>query len=172
MKIPAGIVQFLDGATVAFAVTRDDKLVPLVHFVLSWAVDEDRELITCLLPPVHNKELIASLEDNGRFAMTVLGSTTGLRASDPPNPSVDFHECYQLKGDYVRSRPANDKDMSLVGQKGEQFHTLFHPLLGFSDAACRALFRNPALAMTFRVREIYDQTPGPGAGSKLQLEGA
>lgn len=172
MKIPADIVRFLEGSTVAVGATRDDKLVPLIHFMAGWTVGEDRETITCLFPATYNKETLASLEDNGRFALTVLGSTSGRRASNPPNPAVDFHECYQFKGEYVRSRPAQEADQLLVRQKGAQFYALFHPLFGFSDAACKARFRDAALAMTFRVQEIYDQTPGPGAGSKIQLEEA
>jgi hypothetical protein len=168
--IPQDIVRFLDGATVGFGATRDDKLVPLVHFTVGWTVGEDRQTITCLFPASHSEALIPSLEENGRFSFTVLGSTSGPRASNPPNPSVDFHECYQLKGDYVASCPADQADLALVERKGEQFKALFQALFGFSDAACNARFRSPVLAMTFKVHEIYDQTPGPGAGARIRME--
>ena len=165
--IPEDIVRFLDGATVGFAATRDDKLVPLVHFTVGWTVGEDRQTITCLFAAPYGERLIPSLEDNGRFSLTVLGSASGPRASNPPNPGVDFHECYQFKGDYVASCPANEGDLALVKRKREQFKALFQPLFGFSDRACNERFRSPVLAMTFRVEEIYDQTPGPGAGARM-----
>jgi hypothetical protein len=168
--IPEDVVRFLDGATVGFGATRDARLVPQIYSIIGWTVGDDRETITCLFPAFHSKVLGPSLEDNGRFAFTVLGSTTGIRASQPPNPAVDFHECYQLKGNYVRSRPANEGDVRVVKEKGERFKELFQPLFDFSDAACKALFREPILAMTFKVQEIYDQTPGPGAGGKIRLE--
>lgn len=170
--IPAEIVRFLDGATVGFGATRDDKLIPQVYFIVGWTVGGDRQAITCLFPAQQSEELIPSLEDNGRFSFTVLGSTSGPRASNPPNPGVDFHECYQFKGDYVASRPANEADVTLVNQKGKQFKALFQPLFGFSEAACNARFRNPVLAVTFKVHEIYDQTPGPGAGARIRVEEA
>jgi hypothetical protein len=160
--IPEDIVRFLDGATVGFGATRDDKLVPLVHFIVGWTVGDDRKTITCLFPESHREELVSSLEDNGRFSFTVLGSTSGPRASNPPNPAVDFHECYQFKGDY-------EGDLALVKRKREQFKVLFQPLFGFSERACNARFQRPVLAMTFRVQEIYDQTPGPGAGARIEV---
>jgi hypothetical protein len=165
--IPEEIARFLDGATVGFGATRDPKLVPLVHFILGWTVGDERKTITCLFPGAHLDDLVSSLEDNGRFSFTVLGSTSGARASNPPNPAVDFHECYQLKGAYVASRAANESDLAVVKQKAEQFRALFQPIFGFSDRACKARFQKPILAMTFRVEEIYDQTPGPGAGARI-----
>jgi len=168
--VPEKIATFLDGATVGFGATRDGKLVPQVYFVVGWSCAEDRQAITCLFPAGRDEKLISSLEDNGQFSFTVLGSTSGPRASNPPNPGVDFHECYQFKGDYVASRPGNEGDLPLVRRKGEQFKALFQPLFGFSERACTARFRRPVLAVTFKVREIYDQTPGPGAGARIREE--
>ncbi|MGH9462342.1 MAG: hypothetical protein ACRD1X_14065 [Vicinamibacteria bacterium] len=165
--IPEEIARFLDGATVGFGATRDAKLVPLVHFIVGWTVGDDRKTINCLFWAAHRDELVSSLEDNGRFSFTVLGSTSGPRASNPPNPAVDLHECYQFKGAYVASRPATESDLAVVKQKAEQFRVLFQPLFGFSERACNARFQKPILAMTFRVQEIYDQTPGPGAGARI-----
>jgi hypothetical protein len=165
--IPEEIATFLDGATVGFGATRDEALVPQLHFIVGWTVGEDRRTLTCFFPASHSEKLIPALEDNGQFAFTVLGSGSGPRASNPPNPSVDFHECYQFKGSYVASRPANEGDFPLAEQKAKQFGALLQPLFGLSEGGCNALFRKPALAMTFEVREIYDQTPGPGAGRKI-----
>jgi hypothetical protein len=168
--IPEEIVRFLEGATVGFGATRDDELVPQLHRAVGWRVGEDRRTITCLFPVDYSAKLIPSLEDNGRFSFTTLGSTTGPRVSHPPNPCVDFHECYQFKGDYVTSRPANEGDLPLVHRTAEQFKALFQPLFGFSDRACAARYGKPVLAVTFEVREIFDQTPGPGAGTRLKTE--
>jgi len=166
--IPEEIVRFLEGATVGFAATRDAHLVPHIHFVAGWIVGDDRKTITCFFPPNYSKVLMPSLQDNGQFALTVLGSTSGPKASKPPRPDVDFHECYQFKGDYATSRLANAADAAVVERKGESFRKLFVPLFGFSEEACAARFKRPALAMTFPVREIFDQTPGPGAGRRVE----
>ena len=165
--IPSEIVKFLEGATVGIGATRDDGLVPELHRIQGWTVGEDGRSITCVFPKRHSHALIPSLENNREFSMLTLGSISGPRASQPPNPSVDFHECYQLKGLFVGARPAKDEDLPLVQATRDRFMALFQPMFGFSDAACAARFANPGLAITFEVLEIYDQTPGPGAGSKI-----
>ena len=168
--IPHEIKGFLEGATVGLAGTRDDKLVPRTHKVSGWIVGSDRQTITCFIPNDYARNLITSLEDNGRFALTVLGSTTGPKASNPPRPDVDAHECYQFKGTYVDSRPTNDADIAVVDQTRERFQKLFIPLFGFSEEGSAAHIRKPSLAVSFRVREIFDQTPGPGAGRRIVPE--
>jgi hypothetical protein len=170
--IPEEITRFLEGATVAYAGTRDDKLVPQIHQVSGLIVGPDRQTITCLIPDDHSETLIRSLEDNGRFALLVVGSTTGPKASKPPNPAVDYHECYQFKGDYVGSRRAADGDISVVYQTRRRFQELFRPLFGFSEEASAAYIRRSGVAVTFRVQEIFDQTPGPGAGRRIVPEEA
>ncbi len=168
--IPEEIVRFLEGATVGFVATRDDKLVPYLHFVTGWIAGDDGETLTCLFPGDHAKTLIPCLEDNGQLTFVVLGSTSGPKASKPPNPAVDAHECYQFKGDHVGTRPASDGDISVVDRIGERFRKLWVPLFGFSEESCTVRFRKPSLAVTFKVREIYDQTPGPGAGRRIVSE--
>ena len=168
--IPEEIVKFLEGATVGIAATRDSNFVPHVHRVSGWIVGTDRQTITCLVPDQHGETLIPSLEDNAQLALTVVGSTTGPKASRPPTPAVDSHECYQFKGDYIGSRPSSDDDIALVGETRERFKNLYVPLFGFSEAAAAAFKGKPSLALSFTVREIYDQTPGPGAGRRVVPE--
>lgn len=169
--IPSPIAAFLEGATVGYGATRDEALVPRVHRLEAWSLGAEPDAMVCLLGTDVQESLLEALEANGRFSVTLLGSLTGPRAGNPPVPSVDFHECYQFKGDFIESRPAGDGDLPLVRRKAEQFRSLFQPIFGFSDRACAARFGKPVLAVTFRVREIYDQTPGPGAGAKIFPEG-
>jgi hypothetical protein len=169
--IPEEIVRFLEGATVGIGATRNAELIPDLHRVVAWTAGENRQTITCLFADDYSRQLLSSLEDNGRFAFVTLGSMTGPRASHPPNPSVDFHECYQFKGDFVSSRAAGEGDFPVVNRTAERFKALFQPLFGFSDRACAARFGTPVLAITFEVREIYDQTPGPDAGARIAAEG-
>ena len=48
--IPGVMVSFLGRASVAVASTRDERLVPRVHFLSGWSVDPDGEGVTCLVP--------------------------------------------------------------------------------------------------------------------------
>ncbi|HXV62623.1 MAG TPA: hypothetical protein VEK15_18125 [Vicinamibacteria bacterium] len=168
--IPKEIAVFLEGAAVGFGATRNAELVPQIHLVQAWRVSDDRKAITCLFPRGYSEVLLPSLEENGKFSFTVLASTSGPRASHPPNPTVDLHECYQFKGAFLGYRPANERDLPLVNQKAEQFKAIFQPIFGFSERACDARYGKPALAMTFAVHEIYDQTPGPEAGTRITMD--
>ena len=109
-------------------------------------------------------------EDNGRFALLVLGSPRGPKVSEPPSPATDYHECYQFKGDYVASQPAGDSHIRVAEQTRKRFQNLFNPLFGFSEEGSAAYIRKPGVAVTFKVREIFDQTPGPGAGRRIVPE--
>jgi hypothetical protein len=162
----------LEGATVGHVGTRDENLVPHFHRASGWIVGPDRQTITCLIAKVHTKNLIARLEDNKQFSLVVAGSTTGPNASVPPQPAMDAHECYQFKGTYLESRPPNEADLAAFRDCRERFVKVVQPLFGFTDGGAAAFTIEPGLAVTFQVREIFTQTPGPGAGRRIVPEEA
>ena len=165
--IPPEIVRFLEGASVGFAGTRNRNMMPRAHRLTGWTVGPDRQTLTCMVPKHFLKDLITSLEDNGQFAVTITGSTTGLHRSNPPNPRADAHETYQFKGNYVSSRPVTEEDLKVHRMVRDRFAKLFAAMLGGTEEVVGRFIVKPDLAVTFRVREIYTQTPGPNAGRRL-----
>jgi hypothetical protein len=151
--IPEVIVLFLERAIVAIGGTRDKNLVPHVHRVSGWSCSPDRRTITCLISEEFTRDLLSSLEDNGQFALTAC--------------EVPSHETYQFKGNYVGSRPSDEADATVFQKCRERFVERIMSLFGFPEEACRAFVPRPSLAMTFEVREIFVQTPGPAAGRRL-----
>jgi hypothetical protein len=152
--IPAKIVRFLERANVAQAGTRDRQLVPCGHRVSGWHVGADGTTLTALIPEASRPHLLENLEDNGWFTMT---------AEDYP-----AHETYQFKGRYLGHRPADARDAETAARQRERFLRSVLPLFG--DAAAgpvRAFTQPPAVAVEFRVLEIFVQTPGPGAGTRI-----
>ena len=152
--IPPKIVTFLGRANVAQAGTRDMHMVPHGHRVSGWHVGADGTTMTALIPQVSIGHLIESVEDNGWFTMT---------AEDYP-----AHETYQFKGRYLRHRPIEPRDLDVADRQRERF--LRSVLQFFGEEAVvpvRAFTQRPALAVEFQVLEIYVQTPGPGAGTRL-----
>src|SRR6185295_2198712 len=98
--------------------------------------------------------MIESLEDNGEFALTV--------------EEFPSHETYQFKGRYLRHRPLQREDLEIVDRIRDRFFKSVRPI--FSEAPqdrLKALVVNACLAVEFEVLEIYLQTPGPGAGTRL-----
>jgi hypothetical protein len=152
--LPGKILRFLDLANVAFAGTRDRHLVPHGHRVSGWIVGADARTLTALIPASSTPHLIESLLDNGEFAMTT--------------EEFPAHETYQFKGRYLRHRGVLPEDVAIVDRIRERFYKSVRPFQPPElEDPIHAFVMEPALAVEFDVREIYDQTPGPGAGRRL-----
>jgi len=149
------LVEFIHGPVLMAIGTRDARLRPAHTFVAGAIVNQDRETITCFVLQSRAERILGNLEHNGKIAMSV-GS-----------PS---HESYQLKGHYVSARPVEAKDVAI-----QEIHRtkLLACMLqyGYPEQIAKPLvmgFRyQPAVAITFRVEEIFLQTPGPEAGKKI-----
>jgi hypothetical protein len=153
--IPGKIVRFLEQyANLGFAGTRDRNLVPHGHRVSGWHVSADGRTLTALVAEQFTGHLIESLEDNGELALTI--------------EEFPSHETYQFKGRYRSHRPLRDEDYAMVGRVRERFlKSVRHLDTDAPEHLLRAFILKPALAVDFDVREIFVQTPGPGAGTRL-----
>ena len=153
--IPGKIVRFLEEyANLGFAGTRDRNLVPYGHRVSGWHVSADRRALTALVAERFTAHLVESLEDNGELALTV--------------EEFPSHETYQFKGRYRTHRPLRDEDHASVERVRERFmKSIRHLYPDVPEQLLRAYILEPVLAVEFEVREIFVQTPGPGAGTRL-----
>ena len=153
--IPGKILRFLsEHANVAFAGTRDRRLVPYGHRVSGWRVGADQRTMTAFIPEQGTPRLIESLEDNGEFALTV--------------EEFPSHETYQFKGRYLRHRPPDRDDIETHNTIRKRFVKSIRPLYAdVPENIWNAFVLKPSLAVEFEVLEIFLQTPGPGAGTRL-----
>ena len=152
--IPGKIIHFFDRANVGLAGTRDRNLVPHGHSVCGWALAPDARTLTVFVPEGGRKHLIESLEDNGQIALTI--------------EQYPEHEAYQFKGRYIRHRPAEKGDAEIAERIRERFVQSVLAFVGErAGPSLRAFVQIPALAIDFEVRELFVQTPGPGAGARL-----
>jgi hypothetical protein len=149
------LVEFIHGPVFMSIGTRDERLHPAHTFVAGAIVNQGRETITCFVLQSRAERIMGNLENNGKIALNV------------SHPS---HESYQLKGRYVSSRPVEAKDVAIQ----EIYRTKLLACMlqyGYPEQLIKPLilgFRyQPAVGITFRVEEIFLQTPGPEAGKKL-----
>ena len=134
--------------------TRDRDLVPYGHRVSGWRIGADGRTVTALISEQFTARLVESLEDNGELALTV--------------EEYPSHETYQLKGRYLRQRLPESEDLAVIERIRQRFAKSLGQL--YPDAPhdlLRAFTLMPRVAIEFEVREIYLQTPGPGAGTRL-----
>jgi hypothetical protein len=152
--IPERVVEVLRGPAVMVAGTRDAARRPGHVCVVGAVVDDGRRNVTFFVPESRSARLLSDLRDNGRVAFSF-----GLAS----------HEAYQLKGAYLSSRPTTSEDVALQEEYRLKLFAAFRKVYPEEMARPYALgvAYRPGVAVTFRVDEIFVQTPGPGAGKRI-----
>jgi hypothetical protein len=153
--IPGKIVRFLEQhATNAFAGTRNEHLVPYVHLLSGWRVGAGARTMTVFVLDPFRTPLIESLDSNGELAITV--------------EEFPSHETYQFKGHYLRHGPLQPDDLEAQDRIHLRRVKNLRPIYGDTLELAMTSFLNlPSVAVEVEMREIYQQTPGPGAGARL-----
>ena len=154
--IPGKILRFLDErANVGFAGTRDANLVPRGHRVSAWQVDGPGRTLTAFIPSSSADRFVEHVLDNGRIALTV--------------EEVGTHETYQIKGRYLSHRPVRPTEVEIALRARERFARSLRSLNPDERWATMmaASIPSPALAVEIEVQEVFLQTPGPGAGTRI-----
>jgi len=157
IAIPGMIADFLERrSTVGVAATRDRERRPRAHHLSGWRVaDEGRELL-CLVGRGFTAGLLEGLREFPAMAVTV--------------EEIGPHETYQFKGVVVGSRPAEPSDREIWERLRARFSAAVQrvdPHFGLTDRQLRDFIPPPELALRLALREIFLQTPGPGAGRRL-----
>ena len=153
--IPGRIVEVIHGAAFMHVGTCDERLRPAHAFAIGAVVHADHEAITFFVPEGRSERILSNLRSNGKVALAV---------------GLPTHEAYQLKGSYISSRPTDTKDrtvqeiyrsklLAAALQAGYPEQVMQPFVLGF--------VYQPAVAITFRVEDIFLQTPGPEAGKRI-----
>jgi hypothetical protein len=152
--IPAKIIRFLEGrANLGFAGTRDGNLVPSGHRVSGWQTDGAGRTLTAFVALPSANRLVESLLHNGAIAVTIEEAGT--------------HETYQFKGRYLSHRPVQPTEIAIASLARERFVKGLHVPDERTASLVRASIPPPSLAIEIEVHEVFLQTPGPGAGSRI-----
>jgi hypothetical protein len=147
------LLEFLGRATVAVCATRDARLVPRVRYACGWRAEPDSRVLRVMIQEAHCAGLTESLAENGELAVTI--------------EEIGPHEAYQFKGTVLEAQPCSEGDLAFVAQVRERFVQAISRIFAIPDDAIRAYFQWPGVALRMQVREIFVQTPGPGAGRRL-----
>jgi hypothetical protein len=77
------------------------------------------------------------------------------------------HRACQIKGLYLSSRRARVAERELIERQVEAFAADLEQI-GIPRQATSGWKAWPCIALELRVTELYEQTPGPGAGEPLR----
>jgi hypothetical protein len=96
---------------------------------------------------------LANLEDNGAVAVTF--------------SQISNHKTLQVKGKLVALRRTRRNERPLQESWLAAFAEQLH-MTGFSRRIGRRLRYWPSLALELQIHELFAQTPGPGAGRRIE----
>jgi predicted pyridoxine 5'-phosphate oxidase superfamily flavin-nucleotide-binding protein len=150
--IPDSIVALLQTGISVMVGTRDASLMP--ECTRAWGIHTaaDRRTVTILLSKAIAGKTIENLRENGKIAVTCTRPTD--------------HITCQLKGQ-VRSM----KSVTSVDREtSKRWHREFMAELtaiGVPSTLGEAWIAEPTVAVEMTVTDVFDQTPGPGAGKRI-----
>lgn len=155
MPLPQRLVDFIHGRTVSYLGTRNAALSPRLDICLGVRVGRDNEHLIVYVIDRRMDGLLQNLREEGEMAVSV-GEDNG-------------HECYQFKGRCVGVRPSTEADYAVQDLWWDKILGPWETQLSPEDfkKVSAQLCRRPTFAVELQIREIFDQTPGPGSGRKL-----
>ncbi len=128
---------------------------PVVGRALGCRVSADRRRLTIFLSQRREKEVLDCLRENGAIALTVTRPKT--------------HETLQFKGVVLDILPLSREDVAEIAAYRQSFVEELMAL-GYERDFSWAVVAGAedSLAVVFEPNAIYNQTPGPKAGTKLE----
>jgi len=143
---------FLESGLAIALATRSADLRPHAQRVWGAKVSPDGRSVEVFVDRPAAAQTMANLRDNGRVATVFVNILT--------NRSV------QLKGRCVEVGDPGPEDWSIIDRHREGF-TGATSALGFPAQMISNLWSTQVVKVRFVVEDLFDQTPGPGAGRPL-----
>jgi hypothetical protein len=149
---------FLEGPVSVLVGTRDSRLVPEITRAWGPRVSEDRQRVSLCVPLTTSRKTLDNLEGNGEIAVTF---------SLPTN-----YRTFQLKGRHAKVAEPDSMDLAVVERHRDAFATVNEPL-GQPRQQVEAFWRAEIETLAVLVKilfvpeQVFDQTPGPGAGRSV-----
>jgi hypothetical protein len=156
--LPPDLETFIQRGVSIMLGTRDSALVP--ELVRAWGprVSRDRTRVSLCVASAVSARTLGNLQDNGRVAATFAS----------PGDSTAI----QMWGRCIQTGPASRQDLAAVEAHRDAFVEL-NKGLGVPRAFIEALWQRELagspqmMTIRFVAEHIFNQTPGPDAGSPL-----
>jgi hypothetical protein len=153
VRLSEKLATFLDNPRAwGRASTVGDDLLAHLHLPFGAFASEDRSEIVCLIPE-HYGPPADNLRAGQPFAMT----WTGERCVT-----------YQYKGRIIEARSRNISEQNYQRDLIRRMMDLGNAP-SFDERMKRNIVEAPSWSVRFSVEAVFDQTPGPGAGKRIEL---
>ena len=114
---------------------------------------DDLQTLIVFLPVATSHETISNLAVTKRLAVAATHPITNAAT--------------QLKGTTIEARLATEEEGVFLGRRIDAFAQMLLAF-GVPPRLAHSLRHWPAFAVTMRVEQIFEQTPGPNAGKRIQ----
>lgn len=152
VRIEERVRELIVAGTATVVATRDEAMRPALTRGWGVAVAADGSELTLCLEAAEGSAVRANLEANGSVAIT---------CSQPAT-----YRTVQVKGEAVGLAEPSPGQLVAVERHVEAFSAEVEPL-GLPPGAGQRLLGGGLVAVRVRPREVFDQTPGPKAGTRL-----
>ncbi|MEA2752320.1 MAG: hypothetical protein QOI41_6463, partial [Myxococcales bacterium] len=148
------LASFLESGISILVGTRDAQRRPTAMRAMGASVAADRRTVTIFLPEQTAARTLANLalEDGGRIAVTFS------RPSD--------YRSLQIKGRCLGTRRTTEEERTKLESYSAAF-VVDLEVVGLARQLTERLTSWPSIALQVAIEDLYEQTPGPGAGQKL-----
>jgi hypothetical protein len=148
-SILENLPRILAGHDAVVVGTRDAALRPSCAMALGVAFPGGGR-VTVYVSEAAGPETFANLEANGMIAVVF--------------EEILSHHTVQVKGRVLEIRPAEEAERPLVEEAIAGFFRQVEAV-GAAPGVVRRVRRWPCRAVTFEVTDVFEQTPGPKAGT-------
>ena len=153
VTLPAELVDFVESGVSVLVGTRDASLRPEAQRAVGCVVSGDRRVLAVLVPEGTGARTLANLDAGSPIAVTF-------------SRIVDLRTV-QVKGQCVGVRKASAAELEAARRYVAAFTEALY-FIGMSRATARRLGVEPLWVVDVGVGELFEQTPGPGAGARME----
>lgn len=132
--------------------TCNARREPIGARALAVAVDADGVHLDVFLAEVAADRLLPGLTESRQVAVSF-------------GRPVDDRAC-QIKGELISMRPAAASELELIDRRFESYLDNLEAI-GVPRASAAKWIRWPAVAIRLRATSVFEQTPGPAAGTPM-----
>jgi hypothetical protein len=135
--------------------SRDAACMPTLSRPLGVRISNEHSRVTVILLASHSEAMLADFQANGEIALVVTLPSS--------------HRTIQLKGNDARAEPLAQGDPEIVERTRAAF-TRELVAMGWDRSLPETLLagaRADMVAVSFTVRAMFTQTPGPNAGARI-----
>jgi predicted metal-binding membrane protein len=146
------LAQWEHYGVAAVAATRDERLRPQVVRAWGLKVAPDGASAAICLGASPDSQTLANIAANGAISVSMVIPSS--------------YRMIQMKGRVTAVAEPTAEQLARVEAHAAAFVAEVEPV-GLTAEQARRFVHRDLVAVSFSVAEVYDQTPGPGAGARL-----